>query len=38
MTATQGSTYNWTLAKSATPANVDFTNTCAQSDTSKSRP
>ncbi|HEU4945736.1 MAG TPA: hypothetical protein VFT31_01150, partial [Kribbella sp.] len=38
MTATQGSTYNWTLEKSATPASVDFPNTCLQSTTPRTAP
>ena len=31
MTATQGSTYNWTVNKNANPSEVDFADTCLQS-------
>ena len=31
MTATQGSTYNWTVNKNANPVEVDFADTCLQS-------
>ena len=36
MTATQGSTYNWTVNKNANPVEVDFEDTCLQSTEPKS--
>jgi hypothetical protein len=37
MTASQGSTYAWTVAKHASPTSVTFSNTCAQSNESKTQ-
>jgi uncharacterized repeat protein (TIGR01451 family) len=37
MTATQGSTYAWTVAKQASPTTVTFANTCEQSNVSRTQ-